>query len=373
MKQVLLITTALTLAAGVTYAAGLDRSGQGVNIIFEEGIAAQLSYSLIDPSISGSYAGTVSGDIGQSYGLPQLSFKTAITDTSDLALIYDQPYGAHVIYGSAYALSINPNDITGKYNLRAEAKTHALTAILRKKLDNRFSVYGGLRVQTVDTNVAVPFVNGYTVTSDSPTDFGYLLGASWENPKIAARVAVTYNSKITHTLRASETVPNVVSTTTPVDIETPQSLNLDFQTGIAENTLIFGTARWVNWSDFDYSPPIYASVTGGASLVGYENDAITYTLGVGHRFSDAFSAAFQVGYEQSQGNLVSNLGPTDGFWSVGVGGTYSRSNFQYSGGIRYIKIGNATTDIRSAPGASFSDNSALALGLQITYRFEKRT
>ncbi|MEP2530550.1 transporter [Shimia sp.] len=370
MKKALLGAATLSFAAGATFAGGLDRSGQGINIIFEEGTVAQFGLSYVSPDLSGSYAGTSSGDIGKSYTLPHLSYKTQFNDTLDFALIYDQPYGAHVNYASSYALSINPVDLTGTYNLRAEAETHALTALLRQRLSHGLSVYGGLRLQSVDTSVSVPAVVGYNIESDSPTDLGYIVGIAWEKPEIAARVALTYNSSIKQTLNVRET--NSLGTDAPsaVGIETPQSVNLDFQTGVAPDTLLFGTVRWVNWSNFDYSPPVYMASTG-LSLVDYSNDAITYTLGVGHRFSDAFSGAIQLGYEQSEGNLVSNLGPTDGFWSLGVGGTYTRRNVQYSAGVRYIDIGDAVTKIRRAPGATFSDNTGWAAGFQITYHFDK--
>ncbi|PSL17367.1 OmpP1/FadL family transporter [Shimia abyssi] len=370
MKKMLMGASALAMVGGASYAGGLDRSGQGINIIFEEGTVAQFGYSYVDPSVTGTFAGTNSGDVGEAYGLPQLSFKTAFTETLDFALIYDRPFGAHVNYDSGYRLSIDPVNPGTPNNLTAEAEAQALTAILRQKLNNGFSVYGGLRIQNVDTSVNVPAVAGYNVQSDSPTDFGYLLGASWEKPEIAARVSLTYNSKIKHSLQATETNSLGTNVTSPVGIATPQSVNLDFQTGVAPNTLVFGTVRWVNWSDFDYTPPVYLGATGG-SLVSYDDDVITYTLGVGHRFNESFSGAIQLGYEQSEGNLVSNLGPTDGFWSLGVGGTYTNKNVQYSAGVRYIDIGDAVTNVGGNPGGTFNGNSGWAAGFQITYHFDK--
>lgn len=374
MKKMLMGATALAMVGGASFAGGLDRSGQGINILFEEGTVGQFSLSYVDPSISGSYLGTSSGDVGESYYTPHFAFKTSVGENTDIALIYDEPFGAHVLYANTYALSQNPLGTPGADQLRAEAETEALTAILRQRFNNGFSVYGGLRAQSVEASVDVPVVAGYETRSDSPTDLGWTAGVAWEKPEIAARVALTYNSSIKHTLSSNESGRSTTTglpydVTNDVEIETPESWNLDFQTGVAANTLVFGTIRWVNWSDFDYTPPIYEAATGGA-LVDYEDDTITYTLGVGHRFTDAFSGAIQLGYEKSNGNLVSNLGPTDGFFSIGIGGTYTRDKTKYSVGLRYIDIGDATTSVGGASGAEFSGNDAWALGFQVTHRFD---
>ncbi|GAB5436920.1 hypothetical protein [Falsiruegeria mediterranea] len=89
------------------------------------------------------------------------------------------------------------------------------------------------------------------MTTDAPVDFGYALGVAWERPDIAARVSLTYSSAMEHTLLESESlnppppVPAGTLVTVPASstIETPQSVNLDFQTGIAPDTLLFGSVR----------------------------------------------------------------------------------------------------------------------------------
>jgi long-chain fatty acid transport protein len=154
--------------------------------------------------------------------------------------------------------------------------------------------------------------------------------------------------------------------------EIPQSLTLEGQTGIAADTLLFGSIRWVQWSNFDISPTNYGISTGGSSLVEYEDDVITYNLGVGRRFSDQWSGAVTAGYEASNGGFAGNLGPTDGSTSLGVAGTYTMGDIRITGGVRHIWIGDAETQAPGAPGmalGSFEDNSAWALGLRVAYNF----
>ncbi len=371
MRKALLSACALCVGATAGYAGGLDRSGQGINLIFEEGSAVQFRLGYTSPSVSGTLGGVESGNVANSFFTPHLGYKTDLTERLDFALVYDQPFGADVEYGSNYPLSQNPTAAFGGRSgvLQASADTDAITALLRYKFDGGFSVIGGLRAQRLTGNVTVPAAAGYQTDIDPEIDFGYVLGVAWEKPEIAARVALTYNSKITHDLSQTESanvVPPIpaglISQNTQTEVVTPQSVNLDFQTGVAPKTLLFGSIRWVDWPQAVYAPPVYVGITGD-NLLDYDDDTFTYTLGLGYQFSEEFSGAVTLGYETSTGSTVSDLGPTDGFWSIGLGGTYSYEQAKISGGIRYTDIGDATTN----QGAQFSGNSAWSVGVQVTY------
>jgi hypothetical protein len=94
---------------------------------------------------------------------------------------------------------------------------------------------------------------------------------------------------------------------------------------------------------------------------------VTYNLGLGKRFNENWSGSIMFGYEPSNGDLTGNLGPTDGFKSVGIGVQYTDGNVEISGGVRYIELGNATT-IPPVNG-QFTDNNAIAAGIKIAYTF----
>ncbi|MGI9368518.1 MAG: outer membrane protein transport protein [Ruegeria sp.] len=294
-----------------------------------------------------------------------MAYKKALTEKLDLALIYDQPYGADVKYAKNYPLSWNPVAGGRQDVLRAEADFDAITALMRYKFDGGVSAIGGLRIQKAKASIAVPAVNGYEVDTDSDVGVGYVLGVAWEKPEIAARVALTYNSKITHDWSQTESL-DPLTASPPLDtesqFETPQSVNLDFQTGVAPRTLLFGSIRWADWPQLVYAPPVYVDGRG-KNLVDYQSDTFTYSLGMGYKFNDAFSGAVTLGYEASKGLPTSNLGPTDGSWSVGLGGTYNVEKAKISGGIRYTEIGDAVTNT----GGVFTGNSAWSAGLQVTY------
>ncbi len=374
MKKALLQACAVCVGATGAYAGGIDRSGQGINLIFEEGSVVQFRLGYTDPTVSGTMPSlnpanfgqpVDSGNIANDFFTPHLGYKTSLTEQLDLAIMYDQPYGADIAYASSYPLSINPLNPTQPNSLRAKADTDAITALLRYKFDGGFSALGGVRAQRVKASVGVPIVGDYSYDSDAEIDFGYVIGVAWEKPEIAARVALTYNSKISHDLSQTESIAGATFDTT-TEVETPQSINLDFQTGVAPKTLLFGSIRWVDWPQLELFPPVYAGVVG-APLVDYDNATYTYSLGLGYQFTDEFSGAVTLGYETDEGEPVSNLGPTDGFWSIGVGGTYTIENAKISGGVRYTDIGDATADGAGGITADFTGNSAWSVGFQITY------
>jgi long-chain fatty acid transport protein len=352
MKRILMTTAALIAASSGAQAGGVERSSQSVAILFEQGRYAELSFGHFDPTVSGSVGGgaVVSGDMSSSYNTFSLGYKMDIGERMALAVILDQPIGADVAYptGTGYPLG----------GSTAELSSSALTALLRYKFESNLSVYGGLRYETVKGVVSIPAVGGYTLTTNNDSELGYVVGIAWEKPEIAARVALTYNSAITHALESLE----FGAVAAGFETEVPQSVNLEFQTGIAKDTLLFGSIRWVDWSEFVIDPPAYPLAD---PLVSYQSDRVTYNLGIGRRFNENWSGAVTLGYEESNGDITGNLGPTDGFASVGLAATYTMDNVKITGGIRYVDIGDATTSI----GANFEGNSGIGVGIRVGYTF----
>lgn len=354
MKRFMLATTAMFAATGA-YAGGVERSTQSVAILFEQGRYAELSFGRFAPDVSGTVGGGAvsSGDMAGDYNSWSLGYKMDIGDRMALAMILDQPIGANVDYpaGTGYPLG----------GSNAKLTSSALTALLKYKFENNVSVYGGLRYETVHGEVSLPSVGGYTLNTNYDSELGYVIGVAWEKPEIAARVALTYNSAITHSMDSVEfgVVPGTF------DTEIPQSVNLEFQTGIAKDTLLFGSIRWVDWTAFVIDPPVYPAGLG--NLVDYASDRVTYNLGIGRRFNENWSGAVTIGYEKSDGETTGNLGPSDGMKSIGLAATYTMDNMKITGGIRYVDIGDATTN----PPISgvFSGNSGVGVGIKIGYTF----
>ncbi len=361
MKHILTTAAALAALATTAQAGGVERSTQSVAILFEQGRYVELSFGNFSPDVSGSVGGGAlkSGDMSSTYNNWSLGYKMDIGERMAFALILDEPIGADVAYPGTLA--------PGSYPLAgttADLTSSAITGLLRYKLENNFSVYGGLRYQTVKGEVSIPSVGGYALSTNHDSEVGYVVGISWEKPEIAARVALTYNSAINHTLESFERLGAGTLAST-FETEVPQSVNLEFQTGVAKDTLLFGSIRWVDWSAFVIDPTLYPAALG--PLVSYAKDRVTYNLGIGRRFNEQWSAAATLGYEASDGERTGNLGPTDGMTSFGLATTYTMDNVKITAGVRYVDIGGATTN--PPLNAVFDNNDGLGVGIRIGYSF----
>lgn len=382
MKNLMPAGAALLLTTSLVSAGGIERATTSTGLLFEEGNYLELNFGYVAPEVSGtqaipagpgSPAGSSSGDMAGDYVQLGFGYKNDLNDQLSLAVIFDQPYGADVDYANdtayAYGGGVTPLGST------ATIDSNAVTVLLSYEPRENITVFGGGRA--VQTSGEVALFNGYTMETSTETDFGYVLGAAWERPDIAARLSLTYQSAIEHDFDAVEASPADMVPATDTNFTTvmPQSLTLEGQTGVAADTLLFGSIRWVDWSEFDISPTIYTM--GGSPLVDYDDDTVTYNLGLGRRFSDEWSGAVTAGYEASTGGFRGNLGPTDGNSSLGLAVTRTMDNIRITGGVRYIWLGDAETEAPLAftggtPGVTFGefrDNTALAAGLRIAYNF----
>ena len=370
----------VALAAAPAFSGALDRTGQPVDPLFEPGGYVELSFGRASPDVSTEQTeqigpfppGSASGDLTDSFGTVGFAIKRDFTDRFSGAVIYEQPYGADVAYPTA------PFFLSGS---AANLDSDSLTALVRYKLERGFSVHGGVRYQSLGGDVFLPFVTapegptaGQPYANDAGADegLGYVAGVAYERPEIALRVALTYTSEIGLDHPTEEFGPIPAESTTSIDL--PQQVRLDFQSGIAADTLLFGSIRWADWSDFDITPQSYEAVTGGP-LLFYPNDITTYQLGIGRQLTERFSAAVAVAYENQSDDFVTNLGPTSGVTSIGLAGTYAFDAVEITGAVQYGFLGNARTALTDpATGQRFQavtseDNDVLALGLQLAYRF----
>ncbi len=378
MKKIISTIGAFALGATAAHAGGIDRSGQSVGILFEKGNYAEFSFGRVSPSVSGSGAGTApspltptpgqaSGDMAGNYNQIGGGLKYQFNERFSGALIVDQPFGADVDYPAATTYFA-----TGS---TASIDTMAITALLKYTTPTNFSVYGGLKYQTMSAEATVPFVANYTGRADRDSGVGYVIGVAYEKPEIALRVALTYSSKVKHEFVPVESSLSAAANTlsgTPTTVNTPQSVNLEFQTGVAKDTLVFGSIRWVDWSNFKIDPAVYNALTSGGDLVSYSNDTITYSLGVGRRLNENWAVSASLGYEKAHGGFSANLGPTDGKKSITLGAVYTRDNMKITGGVSYVKIGDAQTTLNEPSGvaaSNFSGNKAIGVGIKIGYSF----
>ena len=101
----------------------------------------------------------------------------------------------------------------------------------------------------------------------------------------------------------------------------------------------------------------------------YFDDTTVYTLGIGRKFSDSFSASLSYKYEPSNGKPSSPFSPQDGERAINLGGKFTaKSGLMTSVGIQYRELGDTVTTASSG-SLPFKDNKVVTVGLKFAKSF----
>lgn len=358
---------ALATFATTATAGNLDRNKTPIDIIFESGNRAELSFGYVSPSVSGTDTlGNATGNVGNAFGLASGALKLQFSKGFSLAAIYDQPYGTDIEYSGDPAS-------TQLGGTAATAETDALTVMLRYDVSDRIMVYGGPRVVSAKGNIspsglALGPLDGYNLRLSPNQGIGYVVGAAYAIPETAFRVALTYHSAVNLELPSTETFPGGAPVAIgPTKLTLPQSAKLQIQSLIAGNNLAFGSIRWSDWRTFEIDPP------SATPNLAETSDAWTYEIGIARQFTEKFSASLAFSYERRVDNTpISPLAPTGGYQSLSLGGKYQITDaVTFSTGIQYYWLGDAL--VRTGPSntvqASFRNNEAIGVGAKIGVSF----
>jgi long-chain fatty acid transport protein len=427
------LSTAMILATVPmtgAFAAALDRSGQSISAFLQPGNYFEAGISVLDPNVSGkvqnnwtpggaaaplapAYRGTSVGEMADDYYFPSAALKLQLTDQFSLGIIYDQPFGAEATYSTDTYLNPAAGGVfhNGTEATNVEVKSQNISMLFGFQPTENWNIYAGPVYQTVKGNIqlrglaygSTTALGQYNANMKEDNAVGWLAGLAYQIPDIALKASLTYRSEIDHESDTHEYgVSNILGLPLPgspaalpsydvqtnTKITTPQSVNLDFQTGIMADTVAFANVRWVNWKEFSIRPEQFGKVSeklgaagatpnnpNGFNIVSYTDDQISATVGVGRKFDEKWAGNVSVGYDTGAGNPVSTLGPTEGYWNVGLGLQFSPApNYFIAGGVKYFWLGDAKAQAASDAGSSsyvadFEDNDALAYGLKIGYRF----
>ena len=157
-------------------------------------------------------------------------------------------------------------------NTQVDVSSDNSSILIGYQPTKNINLYAGPVYQRVEGTVqfagpGFKYMSGYANQIDSSDGYGWLVGAAYEIPEIALKAAVTYRSEIdhkAHTIERFKFATIQQNTTDPTDyyvlgllnqavgdyvdseftITTPQSVNLDFQTGVYADTVAFANVRW---------------------------------------------------------------------------------------------------------------------------------
>lgn len=398
--------------SNISHASALEQSGQSILPFLENGNYAEANLFAVDASVSGivndradlvrDHQSRDTGDIAESTKFYTAAIKLQLTDRLGFGVLYDQPFSADIKYPARSNNSYFDNHISHE-GTSVKADTQNLSLLFGYSPYQYFQIYGGPVYQTVKANVALrgnaytQAFNGYNAKFKQQGEVGWLLGGSYQLPDIALKAAITYRSKIKYKFQVEEDIfgePLKLVENEKTKLETPASLNIDFQTGISEKSLVYMNLRWVNWKEFETRPPQYGALSEilmkdltngeyiqGFKLDSYQNDQYSATLGIAHQFTEKWSTSTDVSWDSGTGNPASTMGPIKGSWSLGLGVQFNPAkNYFITGSLKYFWLGDTKTEDGTyylpiegikpyAEQANFKNNHAIAYGLKFGYWF----
>lgn len=384
-KKKYLAVMILSVFVDQTYAAGLERSPQQIDALFEQGTYAEVGYTHISPDVTGKDTnGNHISDMAEDFQSLNYAVKTDLASNLRVAVIYDEPFGAKVKFegDNNFIAKDRPAEDA---NTRVNVKSKNVTALLGYNLNKNVMIYGGPALQELEAEIHLRGLtyaanSGYNNTF-SDIAVGWVAGMSYAKPEMGILASLTYRSEIEHKTTIQEDVPlaDIVfagdySHSNRGSITTPESVNLNLQTGLNQTTALYAKVRYVPWSDFAFYPPILKAATTaalgkGLPLVDYSDDQTSVEIGLGKRLALNLAISISGLWDSGAGDPAPTLGPVNGYWGTGLAAKYNfNKKLAFSVGGRYMWFGDAkgeTSDGRIV--GDFKDNTGYIVGMKLSY------
>ena len=385
------VTSLMMMGATTSiHAAALERSSQQIDALFEAGTYAEISYAHISPNVTGqdTSKNTIS-DMAEDFQTLNYAVKTDLTPNMRLAVLYDEPFGAKAGFEGDNNF-IEPSQTGDDARTRVNVKSRNITTLLGYNLNPNLMIYAGPALQelNVDVHLRGPTyaaASGYNNHFSEDLAWGWVAGLSYAKPELGILASLTYRSEIEHKTTIYEDVPLAdlvfedYSHANTGSVTTPESVNLNLQTGLNMTTVLFAKMRYVPWSNFEYRPPMLNAATAaalktnqGLPLVDYSKDQTAVELGIGKKVLPNLALSVSGLWDSGAGNPVTTLGPVEGYWGVGLGAKYNLNEQVALGlGGRFLWFGDAKGKVSDGRiVGDFQDNTGYVIGAKLSYQMK---
>ena len=376
MKNLFKLTLAAAILASPALSGGWEASRLDTSMMYNDGSYAEVGTSSITYDVNGTIQDPLSVGNDRSHKMAKDQTRTAFGfkmqyDNFDIGLT-NYLSGAIQLDGQAGHATLATcaggtlTDCSVVPSADVEARSTALMA--RYRINENMSVIGGLNRYDV-SNATVQTLTGYYGVSGD--EMAPVAGAAYENKEIALRVELLMQIETDMALTAVSGAPatgaagaTAVSNATMV---IPQTLTLNFQSGIAEDTLMFGSVHKADWDTAQITIPVNGAIPAVGSAF---SNRTAYSVGIGRKITDEISVLGS--YATEDGGGATSTDPftlTDGSQTLALGARYTYENMTISGGYSYTKVGDVTMTHATGLSSTYTDNKVTGLGLKVGFSF----
>ena len=380
----------LALSTTAVDAGGWETGRLDTGFLYQDGTYVEASYGSLDYSVNGTTQAnqkhemakdqkrmSLSGkfaaggfDIGLTSfgsGAIQMDGQGAAVDTTACKTALQQ----YTI--AAAATPQVPADMLTQANLMgancsvvpsADVKLNTEALMARYSFNDKYSVIAGVRQSSLRKSSLDTLAAAYSIDAVSKT--GAVYGFAYERPDIALKFEILRSESITIDLVGkAATILDVTGT-----LVIPEATTINFQTGIAENTLLIASAHRVNWTGSDVKLNVAAEPS--LNQASDFSNTTSYSLGLGRKLNEATSASLTYSWEKGTnpgGASTSPFTMSNGSETLSAGVQHKIGSITISGGISYTKAGDVDVTHSSGLTASYADNSVTAVGIKFGYNF----
>jgi long-subunit fatty acid transport protein len=368
----------IAMSASMGHAGGVEDAALSAGFMFEDGSYGSVSVKSQSPSVKATQGGAsvTTGSLVGSVTSTNIKAKMDVLDNMSVGITYYRQAGIKLDYQGnwtgAPAAAVLP---------KVDLDITALAVLLKYDFNENVSVLGGLKNGTTsDATVSIP-ASSVTATSTGKSALSYIAGAAYEIPEIALRAELMYETSAAYSLPTAFSDYRPLGGAFPGDpagklnASTPDYINIYVQSGIAEDTLAYASARQANWKTNQVSMKHIATrgnddaqALGTPKDLSDFSDTTSYEIGLGRKFGTTWSSSISYNWEGGSGPTTTSMFTlSDGRQGISVGAKYNFSeNTAITVGGNYTDFGKVTN---TATTAVLSGNTATTLGVSLSTSF----
>jgi len=364
-------------SAGSVVAGGADVTLMPTEMMFEKGNYAEVSSARVRPNVKGSLVAPT-GSMYPDYSANTLALKMEVNDKLSIGFADYLSAAIQVDYRKAGASGF-PAAVYSPAFVDLEIRSRLLA--VKYQANDNVSILGGLKLSKTSNATANVLKNPKgNLSIPSATGSALALGLAYEKPEIALRVSALYQSATKFDLPMTSSVGLALVNG---KAGLPKSMTLRFQSGIAKDTLVFGSAHRGDWAktqvEFDTDTnSVGASIAlGNRAARSSFTTTTAYTLGLGRKLSEKYAVSATYGWEKGSAVGTSLLSTTGGKKSLSLGGKYTTGPLALSVGYSRVRFGDytcgpncvMTSATPTFEDSNFVNNTASVFGVKIGLSF----
>lgn len=350
----------LALSTTAVHAGGWETGRLDTGFLYQDGSYVEASYGSLDYSVNATSTTFAKHSMAKDQKRMSVSGKFQI-GSFDFGL---------TSFGSGAIQMDGQNAVGTSVVPSADVKLNTQALMARYSFSDKYSIIGGVRQAKLKTSTLNTMIADYSIEAVDKS--GIVYGLAYERSDIALKFEVLRSEKIKieltgDVLFGGNTLPVTGS------LVIPEATTINFQTGIADNTLLMASAHRVNWAGSDVilnvadAPPLNALNQGSEF-----SNTTSYSLGLGRKLNEATSASLTYSWEKGTnpgGASTSPFTMSNGSETLSAGVQHKIGSITISGGISYTKAGDVDVTHSSGLTASYADNSVTAVGIKFGYNF----